>query len=182
MATDTDEDDEDGAPLLATHHEYVGVICAVWARLELSVDATIWMLAELNHDAGVGACITAQLQSINHKMSAVVALCRYRKISTKLTKRVTTFHGHIRPIADRRNRIVHDAWVVAPAEAGGDETKQWNWRIGKDVSTMFRPVQISELDNLIEDIKKLEHDFQDIRADLLSEFRTIKEMSKRPNS
>ncbi len=155
-----------------THTEQVGLICAVWAKLELAVDSTTWLLAGLNHNVAIGACITAQFTSIHQKLRALIALSRLHGISEPTITKLNQFRGHVGDTAEKRNRAVHDAWVGIPKD-DSIEMHQWNLGIGKDVDKMERPVPIEKLYDIISRIEDHDEEFRKIRIDLFAEFRAL---------
>lgn len=169
---------EDSPPSTATHvashHELIGVLCAAWARLELSIDSATWILSENNQDVGLSACITAQFSSIHQRIKSVIALSRYHKLDETLIKRLTTFHGHVGVVADKRNRIVHDAWSLNFSEPEM-KINQWNLGIGKDVTSMYRSAPISEIQSTIAKVRELDREFDLIRSDLFPAYHASKE-------
>ena len=164
----------DEPKLTTTHAEQVGNICAIWAKLELAIDSETWGLAGLNRNVAIGACITAQFTSIHQKLHALIALSRLHGISESTIKKLTTFHGHVRITAEKRNRVVHDAWIDIPKD-DSTEMHQWGLGIGKDVDKMMRPVPIEVLYNIIIRIAEHDEEFRKIRIDLHAEFQALQE-------
>ena len=84
----------------------IGNIASDWALLEYLVNQCIWRAAFL--DEQLGACITAQIFSLQSRLEALVLLLRAREVSPKLLHDVNSFIEDARGITDARNRAVHD--------------------------------------------------------------------------
>ena len=110
-------------PIGTEHMEWVGHISASWARLELLVDSTVWDLAKLPET--VGACITTNFMSVYPKLKALTALAHLNKVSDRTIKKLNRFRNNLYTTSDKRNRVVHDHWMMQETDDG------------------FRPVQVT---------------------------------------
>lgn len=91
------------------HYAAMGSVAAEWAWLELWIDFKTLELAKIPLE--VGLCITAQVSGSARKLDAYIALAR--QLGAKQTVRdLTIFAQAMTKLAERRNRIVHDAWVI----------------------------------------------------------------------
>ncbi len=149
--------------------EYVGIICNSWAVLELEIDGTTWLIADVRPT--IGACITAQFISVHPKIKALIALCRHKGVDEKLIKRLNTFHQSLYGTAEKRNRAVHDAWMPEISPGRKVQLVQWDLGRGKDASDFTRPAPISDLIELNREINKRMSAFMKIKEALLSELR-----------
>ena len=102
---------------VAAHMELVGTISAAWAVLELNIEMTIFEL--VGGDRERIACVTSQFSSHYPKLKAVIALCKERGLSPEIIKKLNGFNGALTKVADRRNRVIHDAWRVKGGEIIG---------------------------------------------------------------
>jgi hypothetical protein len=93
-------------------HAQMGRLASDWALLELLVNDCIWNLADVAPT--LGACITAQIFTINNRFLALVSLMRLRQFPEEFVKDINKFSGRVRDAGDRRNRVIHDPVFVSP--------------------------------------------------------------------
>lgn len=91
------------------HLAAVGSVAVEWAFLELKIDTKALDLAKI--DPELGACFTAQVIGPGRKIDAYIAVARFLG-STKLNSRLQKFAKDTTGLAERRNRVVHDPWLV----------------------------------------------------------------------
>nr|WP_294502757.1 hypothetical protein [uncultured Rhodopila sp.] len=84
----------------------IGSIASTWSHLEQSVDVTLWSLAGL--DSQLGACLTAQIQSLAYRLNALVAIVQLKGGSKELIKSINQFCAEADRLTRDRNRVVHD--------------------------------------------------------------------------
>ncbi|MFX4223671.1 MAG: hypothetical protein ACMVO3_23440 [Thalassobaculum sp.] len=150
----------------------VGQICAGWASLELSVDTEIWQLSGMKQ-APLAACVTNELTSIHTKIRALLSLCRVWGIDKKVIKDLSSFSQRLYSIAEKRNRAVHDPWVVTE---DGHALGQWNLSREKDGFVSYiRPVSFDELNAVSAQISDKIMEFQKIRERLHEFFEPLRE-------
>ncbi|MQA65493.1 MAG: hypothetical protein GEU76_06295 [Alphaproteobacteria bacterium] len=102
---------------IAPYMEAVGLVSAVWAHLELNFDMIIANLT--GGDAEAVGCITMQFGSYYPKLSAIIALCKYRGVSKPIIEELKTMRGQLADPAERRNRLIHDAWLIKGGHVTG---------------------------------------------------------------
>ncbi len=90
----------------------MGRLASDWALLELAINECIWKLA--NVAPVLGACITAQIFTINNRLFALMALLRLRGFDEELVKKINGFADDLRGPAEKRNRVIHDPIFVSP--------------------------------------------------------------------
>ena len=96
--------------LLAEHLRLVGTITALWAQLEAFVDYVIWEIVDAPH--GLIAAVTSQVGSTHAKFRVLLSLLDTMEASESLKKKVRVFDSEMNPLLEKRNRAVHDDWVV----------------------------------------------------------------------
>jgi hypothetical protein len=93
-------------------YKEVGLLASDWAMLEFMVNECIWRVA--NVAPVLGACITAQVFTLDGRLKALISLLRLRGFDEKkLVKRVNTFSEEVRSALEKRNRAIHDPMVVS---------------------------------------------------------------------
>lgn len=93
------------------HYTAIGMVAAEWAELELLIDEYSSELAGIRfHD--LGACFTAQIGGAARKLDAYLSLAHQRGISGAKAA-LHAFARDTVPLAERRNRIIHDPWVIS---------------------------------------------------------------------
>jgi hypothetical protein len=89
------------------HYAAIGRAVVTWADLEFTVDRTIWRL--LGKEQAVGACLTAQYNSVFSKLSALISMIDLFDLSGDALKGLRKLQGALSSLSEQRNRIVHDA-------------------------------------------------------------------------
>lgn len=93
------------------HYAALGALVAVWSLIEAAVDIETHSLAQLN--AETGYCLTAQITGIARKLDAYVSLANLVEIQTELAKALRKFADNSVALAEKRNRYIHDVWVLS---------------------------------------------------------------------
>lgn len=99
------------------YYAAVGQAASTWNHLESRVDLAIIYFAK--ESADVISCLLAQMLSINAKLDALVAIVQYEtrsKIRDKTVRRLIKFTQDVRPLAMKRNRIIHDPLILEGEE------------------------------------------------------------------
>lgn len=82
----------------------VGQVASLWSLLERNVDELIWNLGDIQ--PAIGACITAQVQSLRYKMFALISICEHFGYQD-FVKMLNKFLADAEPAMKARNRLVH---------------------------------------------------------------------------
>jgi hypothetical protein len=93
-------------PIPDEHYAAMGKVADSWADLEFEIDQLIWEF--LQTAQALGACVTAQMISVHPRMNALIALAKLWEISAAHLDDLGRFYGKIGPLADKRNRLIHD--------------------------------------------------------------------------
>jgi len=136
---------------------YISRIAVDWAALEFHINELIWALAKV--EPGLGACITAQIFSLDARLKALVTLLKIRRVDQRLIDSVKKFSNGCREELEIRNRTLHDAW----ARKGNGEWARLE--ITARHSLKFEFITVS-----VEDLKR---DYEKVRNCVLA-FRTIR--------
>jgi hypothetical protein len=96
--------------LTPAHYSAIGLVAANWSALERLTDSAIWRVAKIPTDEA-GACITAQIFTMEGKLKALIALLRVRNVSKAAVADLNKFADDMRGLGEQRNRVVHDPWV-----------------------------------------------------------------------
>jgi hypothetical protein len=158
--------------------EYANLIAHVassWATLEYYVADSIWQLAELK--PAIGACITTQIFGLGGKFAALLALLKLRQAPESLITKVNKFTETVRGPQERRNRIIHDAWLMDnenPTAMGRLELTA-----PKKLSFKAETILLVELQTDYDQIAKARNDFVHIRTEI---YRVTPTLPKIPDS
>jgi hypothetical protein len=155
--------------------ECIAKVAANWSALEYMINATIWELAEVR--PSLGACLTAQIMTVNGRLAALLALMKLRRVDTKLLKKVNRFAERVRAPQELRNRIIHDQWVndrLNPEGMGRIEIVA-----PKALTMEIKPVTITELRDDLEKISDCRFEFGAIRNEIRGALSTLPKMSQR---
>jgi hypothetical protein len=98
------------------HAAAIGRVAAAWASFELAVNMHICILA--NFPVEEGMCVIAQIFSTPSRIRALLSLVHLSGGSKTLLKKLTNFEQRTHALAEKRNRIIHDPWMI------GTETRK----------------------------------------------------------
>jgi hypothetical protein len=153
----------------------VAKVAANWSALEYMINATIWELAEVR--PSLGACLTAQIGTVQARLSALLALMKLRRVDTKLLKKVNRFAERVRGPNELRNRIIHDQWVndrINPEQMGRIEIVA-----PKALTMEIKPITIEALREDLEKISECRFEFGALRNEIRGVLPTLPRMSQR---
>jgi hypothetical protein len=88
--------------------DLIGVAASQWGALEFYMNAAIWTVAEV--PPAYGACLTAQIFTIDGRLRALLSLLKIRRVSQPTIDALNKFAENIRGVSEMRNRIIHDPW------------------------------------------------------------------------
>lgn len=90
----------------------VGLVASNWSHVEKMLDECIWFLVD-KHDRRLVACLTGQYSGTFPRYNAIIALLKAKgALTPELDKRLKKEQGECAGAGNKRNRIVHDAWMV----------------------------------------------------------------------
>lgn len=163
------EQQPQGFRFLPEFAEAIAEAATSWAALEYAVNAAIWVLADVK--PGLGACLTAQIFTMNARMDALISLLNLRRVDKKLVKAANVFASSMREAQDARNRTVHDYWM-------NDRHEPAN--MGKMIITAQRAprfkivsVKIEELRADVQKIHDKRFEFEKLRRDINAALPTL---------
>lgn len=137
-------------------YSLIGRVIAEWGHFENVLDEIICDLTQL--DPKRGACLTAQLMGAWPKLNSIRALLHYwiayNSAFTGILKKLNKFSGDCHVPSERRNRIVHDAWMfeVSP-EAKGKVVGQHRAMPKSKPTYGIEDVDVASLTKLVADIQ-----------------------------
>src|SRR5260221_12717725 len=91
------------------HLAAIGTVASSWAVFEAVIDDLTLKLGNIPQDPGL--CLTAQVSGHARKLDAYIAIARLRG-ADKFNGELETFAQETSPLAERRNRVVHDPWLL----------------------------------------------------------------------
>jgi hypothetical protein len=151
-------------------------VVATWSSLEMAINQTIWEIAGTS--PALGACLTAQMVSLNSRLSALLALMKVRGFSDKLVSKVNKFVESSREPLEIRNRIVHDEWVNSPPGEDSNLMGRVEITAPKKLTMDIKPVKLTQLKADLEKIVKTNNKVYEIRNAILTELRTLPDKHK----
>ena len=95
------------------HYAAIGKVAAEWAEFEFILDTRTLRLA--GFPAEKGTCLTAQIAGPARKLDAYISLARLCGASETTIKKISKFQQQTYDLAEKRNRIVHDQWLIFPS-------------------------------------------------------------------
>ncbi len=98
------------ALLTSNHFAAIGRVASDWALFETVVNFQSVELAQIQRS--IGACFTAQISGIARKLDAYISLARQRGAKPGTISELCEFATDAGRVAEQRNRIVHDPWVL----------------------------------------------------------------------
>jgi hypothetical protein len=144
------------------HLGAVGKVATTWALFEYTIDGALWTLAELKEDWG--ACITTQMMSISPRLKAYLALVRVRGVPEgDLINRINKFIGDSEPLAQKRNRAVHDPWVIGESSKAVYQLKA---TANRKLEFGFRPRSLPDLQQISKEIEAHTERFSSLHVEV----------------
>ncbi len=152
-------------------YELIGLVATDWAALEHYINESIWALAEV--EPAYGACLTAQIYTIDGRLRALLALLKKRRADKRTITLVNKFAESARGPSDKRNRIIHDPWGFSPLDGSPSKIE-----ITADKKLVFRlrDVDVAEIENDQRVIHDCVIKFIDIRDRIRAEIPSLPEI------
>lgn len=141
------------------HMELIGHLASEWNRLELHINYYIWELANVEKLAG--ACITAQIIPPSSRMRALISLAQYCGASKKLIEKLGKFSVTVEALARRRNRYIHDPWMI---QGTPDKVVRLEIVNNRTLVFEFKPENRADLEALIRDIRTAMDRVEELRT------------------
>jgi hypothetical protein len=143
----TAEQETEAEEALQPFFQMVGRVSSGWSYLEQTIDDFIWTLAGVDH--AKGACITSQIQSVEWKLRAVIALIELSGGSADIIKKFKKLSGDAVSLATHRNRIVHDPLLYAFASKKVTASRM---TANKTLEYSMVPVNLDEMKSVVLEI------------------------------
>ncbi len=152
-------------------YELIGLVATDWAALEHYINESIWALAEV--EPAYGACLTAQIYTIDGRLRALWALLKKRRADKRTIALINQFAESARGANDKRNRIIHDPWGLSPLDGSPSKIE-----ITADKKLVFRlrEVDIAEIENDQKAVHACVIKFIGIRDQILAEIPSLPEI------
>jgi hypothetical protein len=125
-----------------------GRVADAWAMFEFHIDRTIWGLAAVND--GAGACVTAQFVGVYGRLRALQAVVELAGGGKELRDDLASIAGRSEPLAEERNRIVHDPWMINVTKHTAGKMRI---TAKKTLHFAYVPVTLPEVQTLLDKIK-----------------------------
>lgn len=154
-------------PLPDDHLFYplIGRVAAEWAQLEHVLDLVIWDLSKGEKIAN--SCVTAQIMSHFPRFKAILALAEHRGYDKATLSKIRSLSGKMVDLAEKRNRYVHDAWILESFGEDMNEVGQFQSYSAKTKTFGFSPITEKEILDCINDIKTKTKGISALRSRLL---------------
>jgi hypothetical protein len=150
----------------AMHDLYaaVGAVASAWSAFEAQIDLAALRLARITTEAAL--CFTAQIAGSGRKMDAYIAVARFGE--TRHSKEIEDFAKRTAALAERRNRVVHDTWIVgSPADIGRFEITA-----RKKLRSLLVPVTIPDVRKCYADIVDHTSAFNELTVKIQAELHS----------
>ena len=148
----------------AEHAAAIGRVATAWASFELAVNMHICILARFGVDEGM--CVISQIFSVPSRIRALSSLVHLSSGSTDLLRKIASFENRTHVIANKRNRIVHDPWMM------GTESQQY-YRLEITAARTFvfehKIENKSDIDRVTTEIKALQTRFFSLWHDIMND-------------
>jgi hypothetical protein len=96
------------------HYTAVGMVAGAWAAFELTIDNRALELAKIPYDHG--NCFTAQIMGSANKLNAYIAIAQLCG-AKRAIEALELFAKDTVKLSERRNRTIHDPWVLGANES-----------------------------------------------------------------
>lgn len=147
---DTDDDSTIHIPgrLNPEFLQTIGLIARDWGALEYLINQAIWRLS--NTYPALGACVTAQIFTVDGRLKALASLLKIRRADKKLIDRLNKFTEAVRTPTVLRNRNIHDLWATSVR----DKNTAYRIQITAQHKLSFERIEVT-IDSLKSDHKKI---------------------------
>jgi hypothetical protein len=135
----------------------IGRVANAYSQLEFKMNDSIWELANVARSAGV--CMTAQMIGPAPRNRCLLALLKFRNASHELITEFNKIGTKIEGLAARRNRYVHDPFVLLP-DTG--EIRRMESTADKSIRYGFMNAEIGDLKQLATDIDTVADEFDQL--------------------
>jgi hypothetical protein len=144
----------------------IGEVVSKWALLEHAIDEAIWDFAGLYDSPKIGACLTAQYSTVAARFNALLSLARLRGVEEFQITKLNRYRDHVLGLAERRNRVAHDPWLahvdIESKPIRVDATYRLHKTARAKLDYTLKPIAISELKALSEELDKTVADFSEL--------------------
>jgi hypothetical protein len=147
------------------HLAAIGLVAAHWAAFETAIDFYALGLARIRRS--VGYCFTSQVIGPARKLDAYIAIARMRG-GDKFAGRLEDFAKKTEALAERRNRVVHDPWLII----GGDIPSRWETTARRKLRHLFVEVPTTEVLKLGHEISDHTKFFINLHRDIVASIGT----------
>ena len=96
------------------HYTAVGMVAGTWASFEIQIDNHALELAKIPY--GHGNCFTAQIMGSANKLNAYIAIAQLCG-AKRTIEALEFFAKDTVKLSERRNRTVHDPWILGDNES-----------------------------------------------------------------
>ena len=135
----------------------IGRVANAYSQLEFKMNDAFWELANVARSAGV--CMTAQMIGPAPRNRCLLALITFRNASPALITEFNKIGKKIESVAARRNRYVHDPFVLNP-DTG--EILRMEATADKSIRYGFMNAEIDDLKQLATDIDTVADEFDQL--------------------
>jgi hypothetical protein len=137
-------------------HGSIGRVANAWALFEFHVSQLIWIFSGADDEHG--ACITAQIYTIQGKINALLALARLEGVPEETIKEFgKALNKDIEALSRARNRIVHDPWME---HGTSGEAFQIMLTAQRKLEYRFEPADMLSVEDTLSKIEALDQEFQ----------------------
>jgi len=140
----------------------IGRVVAAWAMVERDISDTICDVAGINRE--IGACITAQINTVMGRLEALIALSKLLNAPAGSITKLNRFKERARVLADRRNRIAHDPWLQDI-----ETSEHYRFEVTARSRLIYepKPETLEALKALEDEIRELDKRFLVIRVEVM---------------
>jgi hypothetical protein len=94
------------------HFSVIGLVASEWASFEMALDAATIKLSKL--DRNFALCLTSQVIGSGRKVDALISVAKLLGAS-QIGDDLEKFAKETQTLAERRNRAIHDPWIITNA-------------------------------------------------------------------
>ena len=136
-----------------TYRAYMGIgqVAAAWSLLERMVDETMWLILGVVPEDG--ACVTAQIQSLNYKLNGLIALVARRGWSD-LVIDLNRFSDPANKLVRERNKVVHTPIITMDIPGAEEAAVALLLRADKKLTMGAERIDAAERNKIAVDISK----------------------------
>jgi len=148
------------------HYAAIGQVATEWAEFEFILDTRTLRLGSF--DTKRGLCLSLQIAGPGRKLNAYMSIAQLRGVGETTIKNLHRFQERTLALAEKRNRVVHDQWMIFPSGS----THRFGATAHKRLVVEYKDHPTEFVEKLMIEIRRLIVRFEELDEEVWSEIST----------